>query len=135
MRERTPVHRVARKGDAWAVHTPSGTLLARAVVVATGGESVRGRPLAGSMPARLLQVHAADYRSPARLPGGAVLVVGSAESGYQIAEELLAAGRQDILATSAVGRAPARHRGRDTVEWLAACGFSTSAPPTCRIRR
>ena len=46
----------------------------------------------------------------------------------QIAEDLLAGGRQVILATSPVGRAPARHRGRDTVEWLVECGFFQQRP-------
>jgi putative flavoprotein involved in K+ transport len=55
-------------------------------------------------------------------------VVGSAQSGCQIAEDLLAAGRQVVLATSPVGRAPARHRGRDTVEWLVECGFFDQRP-------
>jgi putative flavoprotein involved in K+ transport len=32
------------------------------------------------------------------------------------------------LATSPVGRAPARHRGRDTVEWLVECGFFDQRP-------
>jgi putative flavoprotein involved in K+ transport len=55
--------------------------------------------------------------------------VGSAQSGCQIAEDLLiSGGRQVILATSPVGRAPARHRGRDTVEWLFECGFFQQRP-------
>ena len=52
-----------------------------------------------------------------------MLVVGSAQSGAQITEDLLAAGRSVVLATSRVGRAPARHRGRDTVALLLDCGF------------
>jgi hypothetical protein len=55
---------------------------------------------------RVAQYHAADYRNPGQLPDGAVLVVDSAQSGCQIAENLLAGGRRVILATSPVGRAP-----------------------------
>jgi len=76
----------------------------------------------------MAQYHAADYRAPAQLADGGVLVVGSAQSGYQITEELLATGRRVVLATSAVGRAPARHRGRDTVEWLVEFGFFDQRP-------
>ena len=74
------------------------------------------------------QLHAAHYRAPEQLPDGGVLVVGSAQSGYQIAEELLASGRRLVLATSPVGRAPARHRGRDTVAWLVEYGFFDQRP-------
>jgi putative flavoprotein involved in K+ transport len=57
-----------------------------------------------------------------------VLVVGGAQSGCQIAEDLLAAGRRVILATSPVGRVPFRHRGRETVEWLTEAGFMDQRP-------
>jgi putative flavoprotein involved in K+ transport len=62
-------------------------------------------------------LHTADYRSPDRLPPGAVLVVGSGQSGCQIAEDLLAAGRTVYLCTSKVGRVPRRYRGKDFIEW------------------
>ncbi|MFD1531765.1 hypothetical protein [Pseudonocardia aurantiaca] len=102
---------------------------ARTVVVATGGENVPRTPrLAGLLPADVLQLHAAAYRRPVLLPAGPFLVVGSAQSGYQIAEELLATGRRVVLATSPAGRAPALHRGRETVEWLAESEFFDQRP-------
>ncbi|MFL6102447.1 MAG: FAD-dependent oxidoreductase, partial [Actinomycetes bacterium] len=70
-----------------------------------------------------MQVNTAGYRAPGQFPDGAVLVVGSAQSGCQITEDLLAGGRRVILATSLAGRLPWRHRGRDTIEWLAEAGF------------
>jgi len=57
-----------------------------------------------------------------------VLVVGSAQSGCQIAEDLRAGGRRVVLATSPVGRVPFRHRGRETIEWLAEAGFMDQRP-------
>ena len=57
-----------------------------------------------------------------------VLVVGSAQAGCQITEELLAGGRDVVLATSAVGRVPTPYRGRDTVEWLYEPGFFHQRP-------
>jgi putative flavoprotein involved in K+ transport len=73
----------------------------------TAGEVVERRDkLATACPVRVAQYHAADYRNPGQLPDGAVLVVDSAQSGCQIAENLLAGGRRVILATSPVGRAP-----------------------------
>jgi putative flavoprotein involved in K+ transport len=127
--EHTPVDSVARRGDAWTVRTADGELRTRTAVVATGGENVPLVPdLARLVPDRIAQCHAASYRAPDQLPDGAVLVVGSAQSGYQISEELLRAGRRVYLAASPVGRAPARHRGRDTVEWLVECGFFDQRP-------
>jgi putative flavoprotein involved in K+ transport len=74
------------------------------------------------------QLHAAEYRSPGALPDGAVLVVGSAQSGCQIAEDLAAAGRRVVLATSAVGCFPMPYRGRDTLAWLVDAGFYDHRP-------
>jgi putative flavoprotein involved in K+ transport len=68
-------------------------------------------------------MHAADYRNPGALPPGAVLVVGSAQSGCQIAEDLLGAGRRVFLSVSAVARVPRRYRGRDIVDWMIDTGF------------
>jgi putative flavoprotein involved in K+ transport len=45
------------------------------------------------------------------------VIVGSGQSGCQIAEDLLSAGRTVYLCTSKVGRAPRRYRGRDILEW------------------
>jgi putative flavoprotein involved in K+ transport len=129
VREGLRVARLAPHGDRWTLLTGDGELRARSVVVASGGENLPRLPgLARALSGRVAQYHAADYRNPGQLPDGAVLVVGSAQSGCQIAEDLLAAGRQVILATSPVGRAPARHRGRDTVEWLVECGFFRQRP-------
>ncbi|MFL6190065.1 MAG: hypothetical protein ACJ75E_09485 [Actinomycetes bacterium] len=75
-----------------------------------------------------MQVNTAGYRAPGQLPDGAVLVVGSAQSGCQVTEDLLAAGRRVLLATSRVGRLPFRHRGRETVEWLVEAGFMDQRP-------
>jgi putative flavoprotein involved in K+ transport len=52
-----------------------------------------------------------------------VLVIGSAQSGCQIAEELNEAGRKVYLATSTAGRFPRRYRGKDGYEWLNRVGF------------
>jgi putative flavoprotein involved in K+ transport len=130
VREGVRVARLVPDGPGWSLLTSDGQLRARAVVVASGGENLPRIPgLARGLPGRVAQLHAADYRSPGQLPDGAVLVVGSAQSGCQIAEDLLiSGGRQVILATSPVGRAPARHRGRDTVEWLFECGFFQQRP-------
>ena len=58
------------------------------------------------------------------LPEGSVLVVGSAQSGVQIAEDLIENGRKVFISTSQVGRVPRRYRGKDIVDWLILTGFN-----------
>src|SRR5215218_228505 len=129
VRDGVRVARLAPASDHWAVATDDGELRARAVVVATGDQNRPRVPaLARRLPSRVARLHAADYRSPGQLPGGAVLVAGSAQSGCQITEDLLAGGRRVILATSRVGRVPFWYRGRETIEWLAEAGFLDQRP-------
>ncbi len=75
------------------------------------------------MPGSLRSVHASEYRNAGALPPGAVVVVGAGQSGCQIAEDLLAAGRRVYLATSRVPRVPRWYRGRDIFAWLDTVGF------------
>jgi len=99
-------------------------LRTRCLVVAAGGQRVpKAPPFARELPARIAQFHAGTYRNPSALPDGAVLVVGSGQSGCQIAEELAASGRKVYLSTSKVGRWPRRYRGRDILEWVREMGM------------
>jgi putative flavoprotein involved in K+ transport len=112
------------------VTSPRGTFLARNVIVATGNQSRPKLPgIASSLPEGPLRLHAADYRNADILPEGAVLVVGCATSGLQIAEDLIEAGRVVYLATSHVGRQVRRYRGRDIVHWLEHAGIFDQPPP------
>lgn len=114
----------AHENGAYRLTTSRGTLLARNVIVASGSLNCPVRPIwAAALPPVLRQIDASGYRSAADLPDGAVLVVGSGQSGAQIAEELAEAGRTVFLATSRVGRLPRRYRGRDVMVWLLECGF------------
>lgn len=99
------------------------------VIVASGAQIVPRIPaLSAAVPSSLTQLHSADYRNPGALDAGAVLVVGSAQSGVQIAEDLLDAGRTVFLCTSPVGRLRRRQHGRDTLEWLVDAGFYEMTP-------
>jgi putative flavoprotein involved in K+ transport len=91
----------------------------RNVVVASGLLRVPKIPaIAQSIPPGITQLHAGAYRRPTDLPSGAVVIVGSGQSGVQIAEDLLGTGRTVYLSTSAVSRLRRRYRGRDSLEWL-----------------
>jgi putative flavoprotein involved in K+ transport len=97
---------------------------ARTLVVASGMQRVARLPAFGrELPRGVVQLHSAWYRSSRQLPPGAVVVVGSAQSGCQIAEDLLGAGRTVYLCASRVARVPRRYRGRDTFEWWTEFGF------------
>lgn len=122
--EGVAVRRVsARPEGGFIVVTDAGTITAETVTAATGGyhEPVVP-PWAGDLPPELFQLHSHEYRNAAQLPEGPVLVVGTGQSGTQIAEDLHLEGRDVHLA---VGRAPrvARfYRGRDCMTWLAEMG-------------
>jgi putative flavoprotein involved in K+ transport len=91
---------------------------ARNVVVATGLHQTPKIPaISGRFPADIKQLHSDTYRNPGELLPGAVLGVGSAQSGAQIAEELNESGRKVYLAVSRAGRTPRRYRGKDANWW------------------
>jgi len=106
-------------GAGFLAATGRGELLARQVVVATGSyHTPRVPPVARHVSHRVLQLHSHEYRNEATLPPGAVLVVGSGQTGLQLAEELSAAGRRVYVSVGSAGRVPRRYRGRDIFRWL-----------------
>lgn len=106
------------------LRTTSGDLAADAVVVATGAYQRPHRPAgAATLPRGLAVLDVTDYRNPAALPPGAVLVVGSGQSGCQLAEELAEAGRDVVLACGKAPWAPRRIGGRDMYWWAVESGF------------
>ena len=99
------------------VETNRGTVRAENVVVATGAFHTPRIPPTDFDPG-IHQLHAHDYRNEAQLPPGGVLLVGSGQTGVQLAEELHAAGRSVTLSVGHCGRVPGRYRGRDIFWWL-----------------
>ena len=119
------VRQLARLPDGgFRLDTTDGVVTADQVVVATGGyhDPIVPRWADGLDPG-VLQLHSSQYRTPADLPDGAVLVVGSGQSGAQIAEDLHLAGRQVHLCLGDAPRVARRYRGRDVVAWLDLMGF------------
>jgi putative flavoprotein involved in K+ transport len=118
----TEVRRLATNGAGgrrFQLETSAGPLEADTVVVSTGAFHVpRIPPAAAGFAPRMTQVHSHHYRNPGQLPPGGVLVVGSGQTGVQLAEELHEAGRQVVLATGKCGRMPRRYRGRDCFWWI-----------------
>jgi putative flavoprotein involved in K+ transport len=119
VREGVAVQRLAKGDSGFVVETSDGTVTADAVVLAISGYHTPNVPRYGErVPAEILQLHSSAYRNAAQLPPGAVLVVGSGQSGCQIAEDLHLAGRQVHLVVGSAPRCPRVYRGRDAVDWL-----------------
>jgi putative flavoprotein involved in K+ transport len=121
VRRATSVHRLGMDGvhgRRFRLDTSRGPIDADEVVMATGAfHQPRIPEAAAGFTSRVAQVHAHDYREPGALPPGGVLVVGTGQTGCQLAEELLAAGREVWLSTGRCGRHPRRYRGRDIFWW------------------
>ena len=111
--------RLRPEGNGYLLETSDGSFEAANVVLATGGYPCPKLPQASTaIPVNIMQIHSSQYRRPKLLPSGAVLVVGSGQSGSQIAEELHQSGRQVYLCVSRCGRAPRRYRGKDVMWWV-----------------
>lgn len=123
--EETAATRLRRRADnTFRVTTTAGEFTADQVVVATGPYQVPRVPrIAERIPETVTQIHSADYRGPGQLPRGGVLVVGTGQSGCQIAEDLHLAGRRVHLSVGSAPRVARRYRGRDVVAWLDEMGY------------
>jgi putative flavoprotein involved in K+ transport len=133
----SPVVRLHRHDDGtFAATTPTGTLRAEQVVVATGPfQTPRIPALAQQLDPGVPQLHSAEYRNPTQLPGaGRVLVVGAANSGLQIAAELAERCSVTVAVGSRPTQLPQRIAGRDLFSWLTRSGFFT-LPADSRIAR
>ncbi|MFD9702469.1 MSMEG_0569 family flavin-dependent oxidoreductase [Lentzea sp. NPDC059081] len=120
----TAVRLRRRESGGFLVSTTHGELTADHVVLATGPYQVPLRPrIAERVPADLVQLHSSEYRNADAVPPGEVLVVGTGQSGCQIAEDLHLAGRRVHLAVGSAPRVARNYRGRDVVAWLEDMGY------------
>ena len=114
-----------RRGRAgWELETSAGPIEAANVVVAAGSfPRPYVPPIATAFPAAVEQVRSDEYRRPDALPAGAVLVVGSGQSGCQIGEELLRAGRPVYVSVGRCPWFPRRRHGHDFMHWAGEFGL------------
>jgi putative flavoprotein involved in K+ transport len=109
----------AADNGTFLLRTAAGDIRARDVVLASGGYQKPHRPLAAAqLPASIRAIDAEDYVNPAALPPGKVLIVGSGQTGCQLAEEISEAGRDVSLACGRAPWIPRRLAGRDTIAWI-----------------
>jgi putative flavoprotein involved in K+ transport len=119
----TNVTSVRRTDNGYQVTTSRGEIRCRAVVIASGAcNQPSVPPLSASVPASVEQLTPFDYRDPAKLPDGGVLVVGASATGVQLAAELQRSGRPVTLSVGEHVRLPRTYRERDVLWWMDASG-------------
>jgi putative flavoprotein involved in K+ transport len=125
VRAEAPVTGLRHTGSRFELAVDGETVEARSVIAASGAyqqpTSVPERWLAAAP--GVLQLHTSAYRRPSQLPPGGVLIVGNGQSGCEIGQELLDAGRAVHLAVGRCPWAPRRHRGRDLIRWFLDVGM------------
>ena len=145
LRDARSTHRYARASRSapsrpqpdggFALATSAGDIVASAVVLCTGAYQRPHRPAgAATLPADLHQIDVVDYRNPGELPPGQVLVVGSGQSGCQIAEELHEGGRDVLLACGRAGWGPRRMGGTTSSGGSTRPATSTTGWTRCRTQ-
>jgi putative flavoprotein involved in K+ transport len=123
VRTGTEVTSVRRVGEGYTVTTSDGEIICRTVVIASGACNRPSVPaLAASVPPSVAQFTPFDYRGPANLPDGGVLVVGASATGVQLAAEIRRSGRPVTLSAGEHVRLPRLYRGRDVLWWMDASG-------------
>lgn len=111
--------RASNSDGRFELDTSKGTLSADNVIVATGPfQQMRYPEWAGKLADDIVQFHTEEYRNSEQLPLGAVLVIGSGQSGVQIVEDLHAEDREVHLCVGRNGRTFRRYRGRDLLDWM-----------------
>jgi putative flavoprotein involved in K+ transport len=123
VRTGTNVTSVRRDGDGYRVATDQGDVACRTVVIASGACNQPSVPrFSDAVPAAVEQLTPFDYRDPAKLPDGGVLVVGASATGVQLAAEIQRSGRPVTLSVGEHVRLPRVYRGRDVLWWMDASG-------------
>lgn len=112
-----------RPQGGYTVQTSIGDWTCDQVVIATGGYDKPIEPaFARDLDPTIVQMHSVDYRNPGQQPEGATLIVGTGQSGVQVMEDFVRAGREVCLAVGPAPRSPRKYRGRDATDWLYEAG-------------
>lgn len=123
VKENSNVISVEKNGEIFQITVSSNKAIknyySRQLLIASGAANeIKIPSIAKNISKDIKQLHTCEYKNAAQLPAGAVLVVGGAQSGIQIAEDLLHAGKEVYLSTSKVGRIPRWYRGKDIFYWI-----------------
>jgi flavin-dependent dehydrogenase len=93
----TTVDSIDRNDDGWLLWTSAGKIHTRQLIIATGHQNVPIKPeWTSSSKFRGEMLHSADYKNPDPYRGKRVLVVGSGNSGMEIAHDLADGGASEV---------------------------------------
>jgi putative flavoprotein involved in K+ transport len=124
----TRVSSLAGVDGGYRVNTDAGGYQGEQVIVTTGAYQ---HPIVPAPAAKLhgdvAQLHSADYRNPEQLATDQVLVVGAANSGAQIAEDLAASHRVHLSRGHRLARLPRRLLGKSLHWWGDHLGLLTAS--------
>ena len=113
------VTEISKFDSKWEVKTSKGDYIAQNVVIATGFfQTPKKLDIMESINPAILQLHSSEYKNAKSVKKGNVLVVGSGQSGMQIAEELYKSGKKVFLAIGNTSRIPRSYRGKDLTYWI-----------------
>lgn len=133
--ENTPIHSIEKLEESGLFKVVVSqndhihTYYSGQVIIASGAQNeVKMPAFAKHISSGITQLHASEYRHADQLPEGNVLVTGSAQSGCQIAEDLMDAGRKVFLSTGMIARMPRRYHGKDIMDWLLEMKFFDVRP-------
>jgi putative flavoprotein involved in K+ transport len=123
VRTHTTVTSVTQTDDGYHVGTDNGDFRCRCLVLASGACNIPSVPaIRQAVPTNIACFTPMDYRNPAQLPEGGVLVVGASATGVQLADEIHRSGRPVTLSVGEHVRLPRTYRGRDVLWWMDASG-------------
>ncbi|MFT7405809.1 MSMEG_0569 family flavin-dependent oxidoreductase [Zhongshania sp.] len=120
----SPVNRLEKNGGRYFIETPTRQFIADHVVIACGSYHLPNiLPAATAMPDHIEHIHSSNYKNSEQLPAGEIMVVGTGQSGCQIAEDLHLKDRKVHLCVGTAPRVNRRYRGKDVVNWLDAMNY------------
>ena len=120
----TSVTAVRGTDPGYLVETDAGEWQCRTVVMATGACNIATVPAcAEGVPSPVRMLTPMEYRGPAQIEAGGVLVVGASATGIQLAHEIHRSGRPVTLSIGEHIRAPRLYRGKDIQWWMDATGL------------
>ena len=120
----TTVTSVSIGDNGYQVETGQGNWQCEGLVIASGAcNKARIPDISSAAPPTIEMITPMDYRNPAQLPDGGVMVVGASATGLQLAEEIHRSGRPVTLSIGEHVRLPRNYRGKDILWWLDALGI------------
>jgi putative flavoprotein involved in K+ transport len=107
-----------RSDGGYRAATGPGEYEAAQVIISAGAyQQPYTPPLSDKLGTQVTQLHSARYRNPGQIPTREVLVVGAANSGAQIAEDLAATHRVHLSQGARIPRMPRRLAGKSLHFW------------------